>query len=272
MDDSPPEDASAERTPVHTPCKACGAPLSESAHFCGSCGAPTLRARKTAAAKQAASRIESTKASWVVAGISLGVFLAILIGAVVSEALPDLFGAEGLPGIFAQYAVMAGVGLLTSRVSRAEDLPAERRYRIGPKDLAFAILAGGLGWLVSHGYVSLVQGLLTATDPMPGSDESAAAADWIAILVLAPLFEEWLCRDILWSTCARHTSPKTTLALTSTVFAMLHAANGLFLLEVPHRLAAGFLFGLLRLRTGSVLAAILAHFTLNFLAVVVSDG
>ncbi|MFY9343166.1 MAG: CPBP family intramembrane glutamic endopeptidase, partial [Planctomycetota bacterium] len=92
------------------------------------------------------------------------------------------------------------------------------------------------------------------------------AALAVAVVGLAPIAEELLCRGAAWQAATRLGPPRVALGLTAVLFAFLHGLNGGYLLELPHRFAAGLIFGWLRWRTGSLVPAVLAHALHNGIA------
>ncbi len=50
---------------------------------------------------------------------------------------------------------------------------------------------------------------------------------------------------------------------------MMHGLGGGWVLEFPHRFVSGLIFGWLRLRSGSLLPGMLAHFLHNALSLIV---
>lgn len=94
----------------------------------------------------------------------------------------------------------------------------------------------------------------------------ASAAFAVALLVGAPLVEEWLDRGVLL--CAREplTSERGRVVVSAMLCAIAHGLNGGFLLELPHRFVGRVVLGLLRSRSGSLAPPIVAHVTWNGLA------
>ncbi|HVS20160.1 MAG TPA: CPBP family intramembrane glutamic endopeptidase, partial [Planctomycetota bacterium] len=78
---------------------------------------------------------------------------------------------------------------------------------------------------------------------------------------------EWLCRGVLWQALRRVAPTAVTVALSALLFGLLHALNGGFWLEVPHRFVFGLLLGWLRARSGSLGPCVIAHGANNLLAV-----
>lgn len=92
-------------------------------------------------------------------------------------------------------------------------------------------------------------------------------------VILAPLLvaytEELVFRGVLWAALARITDSGNKILLqTSVLFALVHLVNRGGLYELPHRFVAGLLLGWLRLRSGSIIPSVHAHFIVLALATV----
>jgi len=96
-----------------------------------------------------------------------------------------------------------------------------------------------------------------------GSPVSRAVAMTL-VLVLAPLFEELLFRGFLWDCLQRALGSRAALVSSSLLFALYHGDP----LHVVSVLPLSFLLGTLRLRTGSIVPCIAAHFGNNLLSLI----
>lgn len=85
----------------------------------------------------------------------------------------------------------------------------------------------------------------------------------LSIAVLPALFEEWLCRGILWTALRRVADVRGTILLTAALFAMLHGLNGAQMAELPTRFFLGLILGWLRARTDSLWPCVAAHLVNN---------
>lgn len=83
--------------------------------------------------------------------------------------------------------------------------------------------------------------------------------DWLSSIVVAPLGEELLCRGVVMAVLLRLGNRRTALLISSVLFACLHGLGGGYVFELPHRFASGLLFGALRLKSGRLGPAVLAH-------------
>jgi membrane protease YdiL (CAAX protease family) len=80
---------------------------------------------------------------------------------------------------------------------------------------------------------------------------------WIS---LAPgVFEEWLCRGVMWSCLRGRIGQGATILATATLFALMHGLGRGGLNTVAPQLVAGIVFGLLRAKTGSLVPCMLVH-------------
>ena len=72
-----------------------------------------------------------------------------------------------------------------------------------------------------------------------------------------------------WRACESAMDVRATVLVTAVMFALLHGLNGLGWLELPSRFLYGVGFGVLRAHTGSLMPGIVAHCSVNALALVV---
>jgi membrane protease YdiL (CAAX protease family) len=90
---------------------------------------------------------------------------------------------------------------------------------------------------------------------------------WISFVIIAPLFEEMFFRGFLFAGWIRsRLGPVGTVALTSSLFAVLHIQYGLS--GIISVLVMGVALGIMRLKTGSLWSPLLMHFAWNLVAVV----
>ena len=119
----------------------------------------------------------------------------------------------------------------------------------------------------------MIRGLGTLLGDSPAELEFGVPEDFLilvfAVAVLPALFEEWVCRGVLWAALRRITGPRMTILLTAGLFGLLHGLNGAGFLEAPTRFVMGLALGWLRLRTGSLWPPIALHFVNNALALLI---
>jgi len=104
-----------------------------------------------------------------------------------------------------------------------------------------------------------------------GATASPALRIPLALLVvsLGPVVEELLFRGVLLSAAVRHLPPGTAAFLTAALFACVHLPDlGFLWYALPNLLLLGLVLAWLRLASGSLWPAILAHAVNNALAVV----
>jgi len=94
---------------------------------------------------------------------------------------------------------------------------------------------------------------------------------WISLLataIMAPFFEEWLCRGIILRGMLQHTKPQTAIIVSAAFFAVIHMnpwqAIPAFLL--------GCLFGLVYYKTGSLKLTMLMHCVNNAFSVLMGQS
>jgi len=85
----------------------------------------------------------------------------------------------------------------------------------------------------------------------------------VLVLLVAPFAEELIFRGFVWDSLERELGSGVACLLSSLLFALYHVDP----LHVVSVLPLSFLLGALRLRTGSIVPAIAAHFGNNLLAV-----
>lgn len=239
-------------------CHRCGANLAPEVRFCGACGAATreharLVAKGTRQVQQAASRAAS----------ALGLVVLITFGGLVFG--PHLVGEHdpsGWPAVWSGAAAVFGAALAAALVDGP--LRASLPLATRPLWLVMALPAALVTLGAAHAYVGM---LIPEADEPSDAAMPVTIATWVAVVVLAPLGEEWLCRGVAWRSAATLSSPRTAMLLTAVLFAFLHGLGGGYLLELPHRFVFGLVVGWLRWRSGSLLPGLLAHAIHNGLAV-----
>lgn len=236
-------------------CRGCGGEVSAAARFCPGCGASLAATRRTLDAAIRSRTTRAHRAGLAIAVVLVGVLLSVIAGSV-GGAADELRGV--LVGLSGMLACGAGAVALLGRGA----LRAATPIAAGPVDLLLAVPAGLAAFTVGAIYTRLLLAVLPGDAGEPAISRVAV----LAAVIYAPLVEEWLCRGVLWEASSRTASARTTLFLTSGVFALLHGLEG-GALSLPHRFVYGLLFGLLRARSDSILPGILAHAILNLLAV-----
>ena len=148
------------------------------------------------------------------------------------------------------------------------DLRNALRWRpISAVQGALALGIGLTGWGVA---VLLVELVSLALGPPPAVEglQATSTGDWLMVVAVAAVLPA-LCEETLFRGCLQgvfeRRGPVPGVLLTGVLFGAFHL--------VPHSvLAAAFLgivLGTLVVRTGSILAGVLAHFGNNFMAVTV---
>ena len=104
-----------------------------------------------------------------------------------------------------------------------------------------------------------------------GAAASPALRIPLALLVvtLGPVVEELLFRGVLLSAAMRHMTPGAAAFMTAALFACVHLPDlGFLWYALPNLLLLGLVLAWLRLKSGSLWPAVLAHAVNNALAVV----
>ena len=88
----------------------------------------------------------------------------------------------------------------------------------------------------------------------------------VSVSVLAPLFEEWLCRGLVLRGLLRKISPAAAISVSAAFFAVLHMNPW----QAIPAFAMGMLFGYVYYRTGSLKLTMFMHCVNNTMAVLLS--
>jgi len=238
-------------------CPRCAAALGRASKFCGACGAVTTEHRTNVRAARDSERREAQRATLAVAIVFAGTLAGLVAAAHTFEDHARALELTLLGSFAAQFAVGA---LALAVLGRGAHRAALGRWPSLPLALA-AVPIGALAFVVALGWVRL----------LPGSGEVPAEAlgPWatLALVLGAPLVEEWLDRGVLWRALAPLTSERGRIVTSAVLFGLAHGLNGGFLLEFPHRFAGGLALGALRSRSDSLVPSFVAHVTWNTLAV-----
>jgi membrane protease YdiL (CAAX protease family) len=213
--------------------------------------------------------------SCVIAAQGVALIVAIIAGAAGGDANALLQSPGLLAGVtLVQYACMAVVAVALCRI--AQRLPSRGLALQRPTPGQW--IGGGVAGLATLGVAAGVGAFLLELFPAwdIGSLETLGEAfitgpigPRIALAVVvalaAPIAEEIVFRGILWDVLERRFKPRTVFVLTSLIFACWHLRPFHVLSLVP----TSFLFGWLRLRTGSVLPSMAAHAVNNGIGAVI---
>ena len=230
-------------------CRGCGAALGAAARFCAGCGRPTTVVVQH---ERRRSRAESSAFRRAARVLAIG-FVGAFASTILSRGDAGCQVAGDLVVLGAAF-VVAGPALARASLGR----------RCAARECLLALPAGLLTFAVALGYVALLDlagGSVPAPEPSP----------WLQVLaedVLAPaVVEEVLCRGLMFIAARELAgSQRGAILLSALLFGFLHGLNGAALLEVPHRLVGGLVFGWLRARSGSLVPGMLAHGLHNALA------
>lgn len=142
-----------------------------------------------------------------------------------------------------------------------------------------AAVGAGIGALVAGTYLLLTPRLFPITTEQQmgvlaemGRTPGVARALWVIMaLGIAPPLEEFLFRGVLYSGLARHWRPVTAAAITTGLFALIHVPETLYYWPALGAIVmlAVITVGL-RMRTGAVGPALVAHLAYNTVIVIVS--
>ncbi|HVS18930.1 MAG TPA: type II CAAX endopeptidase family protein [Planctomycetota bacterium] len=239
-------------------CAGCGRETARGAAFCAVCGRATPAGLRAVAER---SRDESRRASRSVLAIATtfgGVFAVLIASALLAEG-PALH-------FLAREAGLLLVGALGVLAQGGDGWRASLAGATRARTAVLGLVVGLAAFALNLGYALLLAQALGGGEPLP-LPERSLFLEFASVVVLAAFGEEWLCRGVLWQALARVAPSAATVVLSALLFGLLHALNGAFWLEVPHRFAFGLLLGWLRAHSGSLGPCVIAHGTNNLLAV-----
>lgn len=219
------------------------------------------------------------------AGAAIACFLGaqLLAGLWASLVIASRYGAEGLPAVEARplwllpvLAVGLWIGylggpVLINRLTASGPL-VDFDLRVSPRQAVGAVLAGVGAQLVA--LPALYWVILRVVDGDPGASAEALVdrVDGgldvvllvVAVVVMAPLAEEWFYRGMLFAALSRRFGVVSGAVASSAVFAVVH--------QEPILLPGLFLFALLlaavTASTGRIGVSIVAHMAFNATTVV----
>lgn len=245
-------------------CSSCGKELSPEARFCAACGSATREARRAVRTELRDQRVREDRAAWLLAWIFGGSLFAVFA--------PTLLPTGELFYSWEALGLTAGIDLVVFGVAAFFLAPAARAQIWGshvgrPGDYARALGLGLACFAVAACYAWLLNAGL-----LPGDSESGESIELmlpllLAIVVAAPLLEEMLCRGVAWQAALGLGGPRLAIVLTAILFAVLHGANGGFVLEFPHRFLGGLALGWLRWKSDALAPCVFLHFVWNTAAV-----
>lgn len=82
----------------------------------------------------------------------------------------------------------------------------------------------------------------------------------IGAIIVAPIFEEILCRGIILEGLLLRNKPYISIIISSLIFSIMHGN----LVQIPNAFFIGVIIGIIYYKTKSLLPCIFAHFTNNF--------
>jgi len=243
-------------------CWKCGEPMTAVAKFCGACGSPTRVHSRAIRDRLYSEDRDRQRAIKAMASVFVLVLVSLVVSALwFSDDAGTGFWEPSVSQLAANAVLDIATGVIGILVLGKTTLRASfsGTASIGQMGLGLAVVPVTLA--VSYGFVALIDSLLASGTPAP--EVPLTLTSFVGIAVLPAVLEEWLCRGVLWEASIRVVSPGRTVVATAVLFAMMHGLGGGFVLELPHRFVMGLVFGWLRLRTGSLLPSMLAHFAHN---------
>ena len=231
--------------------------------------------------------------SWYVPGVSglfivLGWFIVgMLLGALVT--VPFMLGLQDFPKCYLMlivYPLQFIPVLIFVRLQSGRNSTFDRGYALdsnhfGKGGGALSALFAALATLGASVMLELVNNFLPDMDEslMKTMEALLKGPLWVSLLsvsILAPLFEEWLCRGVILrgllnykhtdGTSSRGMNPALAILISAFFFAAIHGN----IWQGITAFAIGSLFGYVYYKTGSLKLTMLMHCTNNTLSVLVS--
>ncbi len=204
-------------------------------------------------------------------------FVVVTIGALVGSAVPIIEWARAaripLDHVYTLVATVLATWATARLVSddgfRVWEYVGLGRGTYGAATLGIATLAGILVLAVPA--LVLVATGAARFEPSVATDSPAMVA-WAAVALLVPaaFAEELIFRGYLFSACADGLGARGAVAVTSVLFSLAHIFNpDPSATSIAAVTCAGIFLGVVRYATGSLMAATLAHFWVNFTQAVV---
>ena len=172
-------------------------------------------------------------------------------------------------GGLVQFAIIGAVLLALARRLDLAEVLALRPPQSWRRGLGHAALALVAVWAVGLAISPFLdagkdQGLVPKHwEP---SHKWAYAANFVVIVLVAPLIEETVFRGFGMSAIAPRLGPAAAVGLTAIAWGLAHG----LVAGLPILVAFGVILGVVRLRTGSVLPGMLTHATFNAISLILA--
>ena len=206
-----------------------------------------------------------------IVGMAFGAIVMVLLHAFFSEEFYSTYGT-----LFMYPVQFIPVMLYVASRSRADSMTDygfrvdnANFGRIGPAWAAIAVTVMTLAAAVVSDLVSLwLPDMPEALEQvLKGMTEGPVWLSLLTVSIMAPLFEEWLCRGVLLRGLLHHTSAFWAILVSSLFFALIHGNPW----QAVPAFILGCLFGYVYYRTGSLKLTMLMHCVNNTAAVVMSN-
>jgi membrane protease YdiL (CAAX protease family) len=172
---------------------------------------------------------------------------------------------------------LAGPGLLMVMASRIPWPLVVGRWPLDGRTAALALVAGASLWIASLGLLELqyalwapspdyIEGFRRLHEALRPRGPLDALVSLAAIAVIPAISEETLVRGILLPSLGPRSGRRGAIVISAVVFAAIHFD----LFRTVFTLVLGLVLGWLRVRTGSLLACMVAHAVLNGLTFAVA--
>ncbi|MEM9565256.1 MAG: CPBP family intramembrane glutamic endopeptidase [Actinomycetota bacterium] len=218
--------------------------------------------------------IGAAMACFLGAQVLAGVWATIVVASFFVDGLPELADRPmwALPvlgiGLWAGY---LGGPILINRLSGSGPM-LDFDLRVSPAQAAMAAVIGVAMQLAVLPPLYWVIERFVTTDPSETAEAIVGAADGLldvvllvfAVVIMAPLAEEWFYRGMVLSSLVRRIGPIAGAVISSAVFALIH----LELILLPGLFLLALVLAWLTMRIGRVGVAIVAHLAFNATTVV----
>lgn len=183
--------------------------------------------------------------------------------------LVSLLSKNDQPGATVEFGAEIAMSAITIGwcLARWRQLVAVLLRRVRPWWLGVGVLCAVPTFLVAHLCVEGLNRLFVIKDInyLEPFRREGYGFGWavLSVCVQPGVIEELAFRGVIFSSLQRVLGDTETLFVTALMFAILH----LSVPSIPHLFFMGVVLGWLRLRSGSIVAGMLLHFTHNFLVI-----
>lgn len=123
-----------------------------------------------------------------------------------------------------------------------------------------SVVLVGIVWLLAAQI--LLEPLMTILPPSDGSGVGRGVWACFTAMISAPIFEELLCRGLIFETLRKRWGTMLSIVISSLLFGLMHMEPATVIVAI----VAGMIFGVLYVRTSSLYTTIIIHSVNNAMA------